>query len=134
LLKARFLGGLKRLNANGSAFGEGFAALKSTPNLEFLAVANTNCSDQQMKLLSGLGKLREICLQGNGGVSDVGFSQLKGNRNFEVIDIRATNISGASLKFLLGAKKLTLLRTEESKVDGLTLAALRKELPNCRIQ
>jgi hypothetical protein len=67
-------------------------------------------------------------------VTDVGIQFLNGNGGLETLDIRGTQIAGAGLKFLLKAKKLKLLRTEQSKVDPLTLNALRKALPECVIQ
>jgi hypothetical protein len=134
LLKAKFLGGLKRLHADASTFADGFPALKSTPNLEYLALSDVNVWDQQMNFLKSHTKLREVYFRKNLNISDVGFTCLDGNKNLEVVDIRGTNISGAGLKFLRNTRTLKLLKTQDARVDNLTLIALKKALPNCEFE
>jgi len=133
LLKAKFLGNLRRINVDGSPFSQGFQALKSATNLETIDVANTAATDEHLKFLGSHKQLREIRISGNPGITDRGLSFLEGNPLLESLDIRGTSISGAGLKWLKGAKKLKALHTQETRVDPATVAALRKALPNCVI-
>lgn len=103
---------------------EAVPLLAKTPYITHLDVSGTNLSDDHMKTLGGLGKLRSLVLS-NTGITDAGLKDIKG-LDLDTLYVNGTGLTAESASVIAAMSKLKIL--EISGDLTADLAAL-KELP-----
>jgi internalin A len=105
------------------------AALK---NLQTLDLSNTSVTDVGLKELAGLTCLQALNLHST-EVTDAGLKVLGGLKGLQTLHLGETAVTDAGLKELAGLKNLQVLNLRDTKTTAEGAAALRKELPACKI-
>jgi internalin A len=124
-LHALYLGGTRVTDA-------GLKELAGLTSLRTLDVRGTQVTDAGLKELAGLHGLQRLylnhCLE-----TDAGMKHLAGLTSLQILNISASNVTDAGLKELAGLKSLQSLIMWGTKATPAGVAALRIELPKCRI-
>lgn len=111
---------------------KGLRAVAGMVDLTLLDLTGTAVGDAGLAELRSLKKLKILRLEGT-QVTDHGLELLKNFPDLEVIILSNTKISDAGLEYLKRLPKLNLVRMHDTQVTDAGEAALRKALPNCRI-
>jgi Leucine-rich repeat (LRR) protein len=157
----RFLRPLKELSSldlSGLPMqGLAFSHLSALENLRFLRLTRARVKDDDLRHLSGLTRLRELLL-GSTSITGPGLERLAWMADLERLDLDGTVAGDSGLKFLSGLSSLrslnlhgtaisdaglealrSLNRLEsldvgETRVTSKSVEALKKALPNCKVE
>jgi hypothetical protein len=125
---------LRSLNLQGCPVDDdGVKALAALKGLQFLSLPQTLIGDDALKVVAGLKDLQTLELHTT-GITDGGVKVLAGLSHLRDLDLRYTGVTDEGLKALAGLKGLKTLRLEKTKVTDAGVAALRKALPDCKVQ
>ena len=111
---------------------DGLKGLAGLKNLQWLNLGNTPVTDVGLKELTGLKNLQALSLNLT-KVTDTGLRELAGLKNLQSLDLQGTQVTDAGLKHLAGLKNLKSLILSSTNVTADGVAALRKDLPACKI-
>jgi hypothetical protein len=111
----------------------GLKALAGLEALKMISLGATNIRGPGLKELGARQKLRTLRLYGL-NVPNAVWRDLAELRQLRVLDLHLTNITDAGLRELARLKELELLNVALTGVTDAGLAAIRKELPRCRVQ
>lgn len=100
-------------------------------NLEILGLHNESITDEGIKYLLGLKKLRSLGIY-ECQLTDKGMEYIGQLENLEELDISQTKVTDEGLKHLKGLKKLKELILSDTAITGEGFKYL-KELPNLRV-
>jgi internalin A len=89
---------------------EGVAVVAKLPNLIALSLLETNVTDDGLRHLKGLTKLRWLSLSGARNITDKGLVHLKDLKNLEDLSLEVTKTSPDALMHLQGLTKLRRIR------------------------
>jgi hypothetical protein len=85
-----------------------------------------------LKKLAALKNLRGLYLFYS-NVTDTGLKELSALKDLQALDISNTRVTDAGLKELAGLKNLHALNLRGTEVTPAGIAALRRDLPKCKI-
>ena len=110
----------------------GLKELAGLKSLQTLDVRGTQVTDAGLKVLARLQSLQRLylnhCLE-----TDAGMKDLASLTSLQILNISASDVTDAGLKELAGLKSLQSLIMWGTKATPAGIAALRFELPKCRI-
>lgn len=118
---------------NTSVSDAGLAYFKDCPNLTQLHLHLTKVSDMGLAQFKDCKNLTQVHLGGT-QIGDAGIGHLKDCKNLATIGLWGTKVTDASVKNLVGLTKLQSLNVKRTKVTATGLDALKKALPNCKIE
>ncbi|MBN71761.1 MAG: hypothetical protein CME32_21070 [Gimesia sp.] len=122
------------LHNNPQITDEGIKHLHEQQLLKELTLDNTSISDAGMKYLSGMKDLEKLHLANCQRLSDAGFEHLANLKKLKSLQLFLTPITDAGLKHLHGLEQLEQLNLRDTKVTSAGVAALKRALPNCKIE
>lgn len=122
------------LHNNPQLTDDGIKHLQGMHQLTELTLANTGFSDAGMKYLSGMKDLEKLHLANCQRLSDAGFEHLANLKKLKSLQLFLTPITDAGLKHLHGLEQLEQLNLRDTKVTSAGVAALKRALPNCKIE
>ncbi|MFI4849482.1 MAG: protein kinase [Gimesia chilikensis] len=132
------LSGLTKLkkfyaHMNPKITDEGLKHLQGMQQLEVLTVGGTGITDAGLKQI---GEHEQLILLDsyNIAITDAGLAHLTKLKHLNSLDLRRTPITDAGLKHLSGLKQLKTLTLQETNVTPGGIAALKRALPNCKIE
>jgi len=98
-----------------------FVVIGALQYLETLELTRTTVTNDDLKHLAGLKKLRVLKLDWNRAVGDAGVAHLGKLTGLETLDLRLTKVTGKGLATLIGLKNLRHLDVNDSPVDDVGL-------------
>ncbi len=123
---------LKRLYLSPKITDAGLAHIKGLTQLELLYLKGSQVTDQGLALLAGLASLEKLDLSGT-KVTSAGLVHLKGLTSLKLLRLARTGVRDEGLENLYNLKDLTLLDLGGTKIRKESLEALRKALPDTRV-
>jgi serine/threonine protein kinase len=129
------ISGLKNVSASAAIFvGAGTESMFSNlKDLEVLDLSSTTITDNTLKALAKLPKLRYLNLDGVLTVTNEGLRALQGS-SIRKLRLKGTNIDRSTLEIIAGYKKLQVLSLQGTAMGVKDVAALAGSLPNCEIE
>jgi internalin A len=131
------LAGLKNLHslnigASLVLTDEGLREVSALKNLRGLYIFYAPVTDGGLKSLAALTELRALDLS-HTQVKGEGVKELAGLKNLQALNLSYTRVTDAGLKEIAGLKNLRWLSLHRTKVTAAGVAALKKDLPKCKI-
>ena len=115
---------LKALYLASNVLDPALEEVDQLTQLEELHLGATDVTDQGVKKLARLKKLRRLSLWGVKQVTDAGLKELAGLKQLQCLDLYGTQTTDAGLKELSGLMQLQELRLNETRVTGVGLKDL----------
>ncbi len=107
-----------------------FEHLGHITTLESLNIIATKLSDEWIKPIGKLSKLRTLRFTNNGKLTDKGLEQLAGLKQLEVFSFVGTGMQGHAYAKFEGFTKLTRVSHRGSSIDDEGIQQLCEHLPN----
>ena len=104
---------LEGLFFHGKLTDRGLAVVEKLPNLVALSLLDTNITDDGLRHLKNLKKLRWLSLNGCRNVTDKGLVHLKGLTNLEDLNLEMTKTTSKGMAHLKGLTKLKRIRLSD---------------------
>lgn len=112
---------------------QGLRELTKRNSLRFLYANGTRVTDAGLETLASWPLLRELKL-GDTRITDKGMAHIASMKNLWTLDINNTPVTAAGLKLLEGKHRLRHLDVSLTRASDDAVAALRKNLPHCKIE
>ena len=111
----------------------GLVHFKDCKNLMWLYLATTQVGDSGLANLKDCENLLHVELQGT-NVTDAGLAYLKACKYLGNLQLGGTRVTDAGLASLYDFKSMRQLNVQKTKVTAAGIDALKKALPQCRIE
>jgi internalin A len=131
-LQSLNLGARLKLKRNDLELDAELKELAAAKNLRALYLFHTHVTDKGLKELAGLKDLQILDLYST-AVTDAGLKSLARMKSLQALNLGVTRVTDAGLKELAGLKNLRWLNLRGTDATDAGVAALRKDLPKCKI-